>query len=215
LTDRRSVNGNIDGSARNGHTDPVTTRKEQAEQSRTRLIETALRLFLAQGYEATSVSEILDEAGMARGALYHHFPDGKRELFAEVVEYVDEPFHHGLEHIVATVASPVERIIAAWKLLLSLAAQPAFARIVLVEATAVDPGGWTGQGQYVLLRVTVEEAIAAGELRPMPVDAVASTLFGAIRRMADFVAVAPDPAVAAREGDEVLTTLLEGLRPTD
>jgi AcrR family transcriptional regulator len=151
---------------------------------------------------------------MARGALYHHFPDGRRELFSEVVEYVDEPFHHGIDDIVETVSSPVERIVAAWKLLLGLAAEPAFARIVLVEATAVDPGGWTGQGQYVLLRATVEEAIALGQLRALPVDAVASTLFGAIRRMADFVAVAADPAEAAREGDEVLATLLEGLRPT-
>ncbi|MEZ5179816.1 MAG: TetR family transcriptional regulator [Acidimicrobiales bacterium] len=47
----------------------MTTRRAQAEQSRTLLIETALRLFVAQGYEATPISQILDEAGMARGAL--------------------------------------------------------------------------------------------------------------------------------------------------
>lgn len=191
----------------------MTTRKAQAAQSRTLLIETALRLFVTQGYEATPISQILDEAGMARGALYHHFPDGKRELFSEVVEHVDEPFHHGLDRIVATVASPVGRIVAAWQLLLGLAAEPRFAKIVLVEATAVDPGAWTGTGQYVLLRATVEEAIAAGELRPLPVDAVASTLFGAIRRTADYVAVADDPTAAARDGDQVLATLLDGLRP--
>ena len=196
-----------------GHTGFVTTRKAQAEHSRTLLIETARRLFVLQGYEATPISQILDDAGMARGALYHHFPDGKRELFAEVVEHVDEPFHHGLDAIVEAVTSPVERIVAAWKLLLGLAAEPDFAKIVLIEATAVDPGAWTGTGQYLLLRATVEEAIAAGELRPMPVDAVASTLFGAIRRMADYVAVADEPVAAARDGDEVLTTLLQGLRP--
>lgn len=192
----------------------MTTRKAQKEQSRTLLIQTALRLFLAQGYEATPISQILDEAGMARGALYHHFPDGKRELFAEVVELADEPFHHGLDEIVATVTSPVERIVAAWKLLLGLAAQAEFARIVLVEATAVDPGAWTGSGQYQLLRATIEEAVAAGELQPLPVDAMASTLFGAIRRTADFVAVADDPAQAAEDGDEVLTILLQSFRPS-
>jgi len=191
----------------------VTSRKAQAERSRTLLIETALRLFVAQGYDGTPVSQILDEAGMARGALYHHFPDGKRELFAEVVEHVDEPFHHGLDHIVETVTSPVERIVAAWRLLLGLAAEADFAKIVLIEATAVDPGAWTGSGQYQLLRATVEEAIAAGELQPLPVDAVASPLFGAIRRMADYVAVADHPADAARDGDAVLTTMLDALRP--
>lgn len=197
-----------------GHTWTVTTRKSQAEQSRSLLIDIALHLFATQGYEATPISQILDAAGMARGALYHHFPDGKRELFTEVVELVDEPFHHGIDDIVEAVTSPVERIVAAWKLLLDLAAEEHFARIVLIEATAVDPGAWTGTGQYLLLRATVEEAIAAGELRALPVDAVSSTLFGAIRRMADFVAVAEDPVAAARDGDEVLHTLLDGLRPT-
>lgn len=110
------------------------------------------------------------------------------------------------------MSSPVERIVAAWKLLLGLAAEPVFATIVLVQATAVDPGAWTGTGQYQLLRATIEEAIAAGELQPLPVDAVASTLFGAIRRTADYVAVADDPAQAAKDGDEVLTLLLASFR---
>jgi AcrR family transcriptional regulator len=191
---------------------PVSSRKEQAEQSRTRLIDTALRLFVDQGYEATPVSQILDEAGMARGALYHHFPDGKKELFAEVVDVADHDLHEGLERIVAEVASPVERIAAASRLVLDLAADRTFGRIVLVEAAAVMPGAWSGGGEYVLLRATLEEAMAAGEVREMPLDAATSVLFGAIRRMADVVAVADDPAAAARDGIEVIEAVLAGLR---
>ncbi|MEZ5179817.1 MAG: hypothetical protein R2746_16485 [Acidimicrobiales bacterium] len=41
---------------------------------------------------------------------------------------------------------------------------------------------------------------------------MASTLFGAIRRTADYVAVADDPAQAAKDGDEVLTLLLASFR---
>lgn len=190
----------------------MTSRKEQAEQSRTRLIDTALRLFLRHGYEATPVSQILDEAGMARGALYHHFPDGKRELFAEVVEVADHDFHEGLERIVDEVASPIERIAAAGKLVLDLAAEPTFARIVLIEAPIVMPGAWSGGGEYVLLRDTLAEAVAAGEVRELPLEATASILFGAIRRMADAVAIADDPTTAARDGNEALTAVLDGLR---
>lgn len=190
----------------------MTRRKEQAERSRSRLVEAALRLFVAQGYEATSISQVLAATGMAKGALYHHFPEGKRELFGEAVEIADHPFHEGLDEIVATVASPVARITAGWKLVLDLATDPVFAKIVLVEAQAVAPEAWTGAGQFQLLRATLEEAIAAGEVRPVPLDAAAATLFGAIRRMADYVAVADDPAQAARDGDTVLHALLEGLR---
>jgi AcrR family transcriptional regulator len=195
------------------HWAPMTSRKEQAERSKAQLVDVALGFFVDQGYEATSVSQILDAAGMARGALYHHFPEGKKELFAEAVEVADHPFHEGLDRIVATVESPIERIRAAWTLVLDLATDPVFAKIVLVEAPIVMPGAWTGGNQYLLLRATVEEAIAAGEIRALPLDAVASTLFGAVRRMADFVAVADDPAQAARDGAAVLTSLLDGLRP--
>lgn len=191
----------------------MSTRKAQAEQSRARLIDAALELFVAQGYEATSISQVLAATGMAKGALYHHFPGGKVELFGEAVEVADEPFHHGLDHIVETVTSPVGRIVAAWELLLDLATDPVFARVVLVEAPVVAPGAWTGVGQYVLLKATVEEAMEVGELRRLPVDAVASTLFGAIRRMADFVAVADDPDTAAADGGLVLREVLAALRP--
>lgn len=171
-----------------------------------------MRLFVEQGYEATPVSQILDDAGMARGALYHHFPDGKRALFAEVVEAADHDLHHGLDHIVATVESPLARIEAAARLVLDLAADRTFAKIILVEAPIVMPGAWTGGGEFVLLRATLEEAMAAGEIRALPLDATASILFGAVRRMADFVAIADDPTLSAREGTAVIQVLLDGLR---
>lgn len=190
----------------------MSRRKEQAEQSKAHLVETALRLFVAQGYEATSVSQILDEAGMARGALYHHFPEGKRELFAEAVDVANHDFHEGLDRIVTTVTSPVEMIAAGWKLVLDLATEPVFAKIVLVEAPLVMPLGWSGGEQYLLMRAILEEAVTAGEIRPLPLDALAATLFGAVRRMADFVAVADDPARTAREGGEVLQVILDALR---
>lgn len=190
----------------------MSRRKEQAEQSKAHLVETALRLFVAQGYEATSVSQILDEAGMARGALYHHFPEGKRELFAEAVEVANHDFLAGLDRIATTVTSPVEMIAAGWKLVLDLATEPVFAKIVLVEAPLVMPLGWSGGEQYLLMRAILEEAVTAGEIRPLPLDALAATLFGAVRRMADFVAVADDPARTAREGGEVLQVILDALR---
>jgi AcrR family transcriptional regulator len=190
----------------------MTRRKEQAERSRSRLVEAALRLFVEQGYEATSISQVLDATGMAKGALYHHFPEGKRELFAEAVEVADHEFHEGLDRIVETVTSPVERIAAGWKLVLDLATDPVFAKVVLIEAQAVAPEEWTGAAQFQLLRATLEEAIAAGQIRPVPIDAATATLFGAIRRMADYVAVADDPAQAAADGDAVLHALLDGLR---
>jgi TetR/AcrR family transcriptional regulator, cholesterol catabolism regulator len=49
------------------------------EETRQALIDSALKLFGAQGYAATSVQEITDAAGVTKGAFYHHF-ESKEDL---------------------------------------------------------------------------------------------------------------------------------------
>jgi AcrR family transcriptional regulator len=212
FTDRRSVNGVSAGRPGVRHTDPVTSRKEQAAQSRRRLIDTALRLFVEQGYASTPISQILDEAGMARGALYHHFPDGKQELFVAVVDVVDHQLHEGFEQILETVDAPIDQIAAGIDVLLGLAADPVFARIILIEAAAVMPGAWTDGSEFVLLRDRLQAAMAAAEIREVPLDATASAFYGATRRAADFIARSGDPQRAEEDCRTVLNTLLDGLR---
>jgi TetR/AcrR family transcriptional repressor of lmrAB and yxaGH operons len=56
------------------------------DRSRAALIDTAATLFRRQGYAATGLNQILDEAGVKPGSLYHHFPDGKQQLAAAVVD---------------------------------------------------------------------------------------------------------------------------------
>lgn len=187
------------------------TRKEQAAQTRGLLVEVALALFVEQGYNETPISQILSEAGLARGALYHHFPDGKKQLFVEVVDVVDHRLHAGFEQIITTITSPLAQIQAGFDLLVRLAADRVFARIILIEAAAVMPGAWAIGSEYALLRDALQRAIAAGEIKPIPLDAATSTLFGAARRAADFVANSDEPLKTAAECSEVLGALLNGL----
>ena len=53
--------------------------------TRDRILEVALRLFARNGYEAVSTSAIAGELGMAKSALYKHFPD-KRAIFDSLVD---------------------------------------------------------------------------------------------------------------------------------
>jgi AcrR family transcriptional regulator len=50
-----------------------------------RILDRSGELFRRQGYMATGIKQILDEAGAPFGSLYHHFPGGKRELGAETI----------------------------------------------------------------------------------------------------------------------------------
>src|SRR5947209_6411170 len=56
------------------------------DRSRDALVNTAATLFRRQGYAATGLNQILDEAGVQPGSLYHHFPKGKQQLAAAVVD---------------------------------------------------------------------------------------------------------------------------------
>ncbi|MHB9856946.1 TetR/AcrR family transcriptional regulator [Streptomyces sp. YIM S03343] len=50
--------------------------------ARIRLVRAALDLFVEQGYDATTVSQIADRAGLTRTTFFRHFPDKREVLFA-------------------------------------------------------------------------------------------------------------------------------------
>lgn len=60
------------------------TRKEQKEYRRQQILETALTLFVHQGFHGTKTSQISREAGISEGLLFHYFPT-KESLLEELV----------------------------------------------------------------------------------------------------------------------------------
>lgn len=59
------------------------------EQLRRSILKSALKLFEIHGYHATSVDDIVKDAGFTKGALYHHFP-GKEDILLELQRsYID------------------------------------------------------------------------------------------------------------------------------
>src|SRR6188508_1135698 len=75
------------------------TKAERSEETRALLITTARRLFAARGYAAVGTEEIVREAGVTRGALYHHF-GGKKDLLEAVYHQVEEGLAQEIAQIV-------------------------------------------------------------------------------------------------------------------
>jgi TetR/AcrR family acrAB operon transcriptional repressor len=71
--------------------------KEEALETRHKLLDAAEHLFQAQGVSRTSLQDIARRAGATRGAVYWHFRD-KADLFNAMMERVtlpmEESFHH-------------------------------------------------------------------------------------------------------------------------
>jgi TetR/AcrR family transcriptional regulator, lmrAB and yxaGH operons repressor len=83
------------------------------DRSRSALIETAGTLFRRQGYAATGLNQILEEASVKAGSLYHHFPGGKQELAAAVVESAGSAIERLLRRGLAADV-PVETVVGRW-----------------------------------------------------------------------------------------------------
>lgn len=60
----------------------------KVSSAREDMLEAAVDLFSARGYEGVGVAELLEKSGAPRGSLYFHFPGGKQQIGAEVVARV-------------------------------------------------------------------------------------------------------------------------------
>ncbi len=186
------------------------SRKEQAEASRERLVEAARRCFTKHGYEATTVAAVLEGAGMARGALYHYFPGGKRELFDAVFERINDAFHRRRDAI-AGLDSPLARIRGGVRVFLELCTRDDFARIALTDAPRLVPGQAGRGSSYALLRSQLEEARAAGEIGDLDPEATAMALYAAVRGAGELVIDGPDRRRTLADATRTLERMLDGL----
>ncbi|GAA0202051.1 MULTISPECIES: TetR/AcrR family transcriptional regulator [unclassified Aeromicrobium] len=67
----------------------TVTRAQRQAQTRERLVEVARELFLADGYNATSLDKVAVAAGFSKGAVYSNF-SGKEELCMAVLDTIHE-----------------------------------------------------------------------------------------------------------------------------
>jgi AcrR family transcriptional regulator len=73
--------------------------KKNSRNTRSRIVSAAWKLFYEQGYEDTTVEEIIDVSGTSKGSFYHYF-DGKDALLGTLSTLFDEKYEElavGLE----------------------------------------------------------------------------------------------------------------------
>lgn len=84
--------------------------KEDAQATRSNLLDAAERLFHVKGVSRTSLADIATEAGTTRGAIYWHFKD-KGDLFNAMMERVKLPLEEACRlHDDNPDIAPLERL---------------------------------------------------------------------------------------------------------
>lgn len=120
---------------------PVRSNRDRTEATREALIAAARARFVTDGFGATSTPAIVADAGVTRGALYHHFED-KRALFQAVVEREAEAVAGRIASVGADCPlSPREALFEGSKAYLEAMRVPGRTRLLLIDAPAVlGPG---------------------------------------------------------------------------
>ncbi|MFN2614287.1 MAG: TetR/AcrR family transcriptional regulator [Actinomycetota bacterium] len=193
----------------------VRSRKvEQAEATRTELLRVARELFTSEGFAETSTEELVQRAGVTRGALYHHFAS-KEELLRDLVMEIGEDLTQKI-HVAATNrATVLEGFIAGCEVFLDACLDPSVQRILIIEAPAVlgademrqiDERCWLS-----VMKVGIAKAIDAGEIVAQPVETLARVMLGAMYEGALHIARADDHVAARQEVGTILRRFLSAL----
>ena len=79
-------------------------------ETRKRMVEIGARLLRQRGYLNTSLVDIVEEGGLPRGSIYHHFPDGKPQLAAEAIHYASGEVARDMFDVAARASSAADAI---------------------------------------------------------------------------------------------------------
>ncbi|MGD8398879.1 MAG: TetR/AcrR family transcriptional regulator [Anaerolineae bacterium] len=195
--------------------EPTLSRRERKKlETRQALLEAAWTLFRARGFDDTTVQEITEQAGVAKGTFFNYFPS-KDGLWGELALWRFSQLHEALDVDRGAPASPVARIGLLFRLLYEQmlddwqVLQQAFAARFGNPHPAQHP---TKRRLTGLLTELVKEAQACGEVRADVEAEVVSDLIlvAHIRQLALCIhgQGAPPPV---GHSERVIEMLMEGL----
>jgi len=193
---------------------PRRSQAERRASTRAALVAAGRELFAASGYAGAGQEEIVERAGVTRGALSHHFGT-KHGLFRAVVESVEQDLTARIAVAAMQGDNPVEHLRFGCLAFLDAALDPAVRRIVLLDAPAVL--GWQAWREMEtvyglgLVSEALEHCMEAGLLPRRPVAPLAHLLLAALNEAAMLVANAEDPEGARGEVGEEVERLLASL----
>ena len=80
-----------------------------SKATRNRIVNTAWKLFYEQGYDDTTIDDIIEAAHISRGSFYHYF-DGKDALIGGITYLFDDAYDEICAHLDSNL-SPIEKLL--------------------------------------------------------------------------------------------------------
>jgi AcrR family transcriptional regulator len=126
---------------------PRSTRRKR--ETRTRLLDAALRLMAERGMDSVAINDITEAADVGFGSFYNHF-GSKEGIFTALVEWVFEEFADTLDQLACDLSDPAEIVaVSVRHTLMRARREPVWGRLLIREGLSVHALGW-GLGQRLL-----------------------------------------------------------------
>jgi len=179
------------------------------------ILTAACRLFGTQGFAATTMDDIAQGAGVAKGAVYHHFKT-KEAVFEAVFDLVSRDLVAEIDRAARAEKDVLAALVAGTQHYFAATANGPTGQIILRDGPAVL--GWERWreidaqhfGGKMPRALTV--AMEAGLIARQPVEPLARLLLGAVTEAAVACAGRADIARAGAEYARAFKSLVEALR---
>ncbi len=190
--------------------------KQEDRRAATRgaIIAAAFEAFGREGYADVSVDHIAARAGVAKGAIYHHF-SSKDVLFEAVLESVSSAILTEVLTAISVGEEFWEELALGLRAFFVACSDPERARILLHDGPAVL--GWTRWRQIDqlhfggLLRMALSRAMDDSILIRKDVETVSRALLGAVTEAAISCAEAENFMLCAEDYLDLLVSMVAGL----
>jgi AcrR family transcriptional regulator len=157
--------------------------------ARARVLDAAVELFAHQGYDGTSVSQVIAKAGVAKGGFYHHFASKEALLYEVYGDLINRQLD-GMDEILARGLPPAETLRALiHDLVTTTAASARPAMVFWREMHRLDDER-TAQYRrqrrryHDTVRKLVRDAQSGGQFAEVAsADTVAFTIFGYVNEL--------------------------------
>jgi AcrR family transcriptional regulator len=154
------------------------------DERRAQILTAARRVFARQGYHQTGVSDIIHEAGVARGTFYNYF-ESKRVVFHAVIEDLMFEVMSVIRPIDVTAPIP-EQVRGNLGRIIEAAMDRDVVRLLFAEAAGIDEEGNVLLRHFydqVLLRIegALETGMAIGWVRDGDARLGARCLLGMVK----------------------------------
>ncbi|HEY8547972.1 MAG TPA: TetR/AcrR family transcriptional regulator [Acidimicrobiales bacterium] len=135
----------------------TSTPRLAPEERRELLLDAARATFAERGYTQAGLAEVAKISGVSKTLLYHYFPDGRPELYREVMDRLLDELVGGVEAAVRAPTSTerrLEGVIAA--VLDYFEAHPDAYRLLILEPWGSGDAGVVGQAVAVRARLAAQ-----------------------------------------------------------